>query len=95
MTFGACSNTSDQDPIPTASPINLNSILEKSAMMMSDLNAFSFSLEHENGIGTMFSDFLLVTAEGKVEKPDSIDIKAYPLLNLLNNLLSVIVNCIN
>ena len=83
MIFWACSNTSDKDPIPTTSPINLNSILDKSARMMSDLNAFSFSLEHENGMGTTFNDLLLVTAEVKVEKPDSIDIKADILLGTL------------
>ena len=69
--------------IPTSTPINVKAILEKSAMMMSKVDSFSFTLEHEGGIGTWLGDLLLVTAEGKIESPDSMDIEAKLLLGSL------------
>lgn len=69
--------------VPTRTPISVESILDQSATMMSELDSFSFSLNHEGGVGTMLDDLLLVTAEGKIDSPDSLDIEVNLLLGTL------------
>ena len=77
----SANNTST--PVPTSTPISVESILDQSATIMSELDSFSFSLEHKGGVGTKLDDLLLVTAEGKIESPNSLDIEVNLLLGTL------------
>ena len=91
--FYGCINVEDNESltsinntstaVPTRTPISVESILNQSATMMSELDSFSFSLDHEGGVGTMLDDLLLVTAEGKIDSPDSLDIEVNLLLGTL------------
>jgi len=99
IVFTACFNNSNQHgttseniksieiptptPTPTPTPINLDSILEETASVMSELRSFSFTLTHSKGTGTMLGDLLLITADGKVETYGSMDVEVQLLLGAL------------
>jgi hypothetical protein len=81
-TLPACNRSSSEAipsetvaPTPTPTPVNPQALLQESGRIMSELEAFYFSLEHEDGEGTPLAEnFFLVRAEGKVIKPDRISV---------------------